>query len=290
MTELDRDRIEPIHSPELAALVSQLPPSSLDAEIKVIGGVLLDPNLYKSLEWLGTEDFTDSAYRTVWSAIAAVAIERPPDLMAVSSWLQGKKKLDAIGGLGGLAQLVQSTVSTAEAETGAIVLREMRDRRQLINAGYELQKLAFDRLSPVHTLYEQARNFITPLIEESGVMTETDLDVVRCQRLIDQVRGLILDPKLTPAQRKYKMRKLAGRTGYSISELKDLYHASLIEGENEASMTIAQLREQYGDQITEWVAHGWFPRGRTTLLHAEGGTGKTLWAYDFIFHLVTGTD
>jgi hypothetical protein len=45
--------------------------------------------------------------------------------MAVSSWLQAKKKLDAVGGLGGLAQLAQVTVSSAEAESAAIVLRDL---------------------------------------------------------------------------------------------------------------------------------------------------------------------
>ncbi|NEO88134.1 MAG: AAA family ATPase [Spirulina sp. SIO3F2] len=204
--------------------------------------------------------------------------------------MQSKAKLDDVGGLAALAQLVSSTVGSCEVEPAAKQLRELAERRRLINLGYLCQQLGHDRLRPLGSIMAKLKETITPFMEESMVVSENELDNMRCERLINQVRDLILSPDLTPAQRKYRLHKLSKRTGYSVPELKDFYHASLIEGENEQAMTIAQLREQYGDQITEWVAHGWFPRGRTTLLHAEGGTGKTLWAYDFIFHLVTGTD
>ncbi|MEM8641664.1 MAG: DnaB-like helicase N-terminal domain-containing protein [Cyanobacteria bacterium P01_G01_bin.54] len=287
------DRISP-NEDFTPGLSQMLPPQNLEAEELILGGILGEGGrsgqnfAYERVKDILTcHCFYDTNHRHIYRAIEQLAAKGDiPDLMTVTSQLMDKGKLDTIGGTARLAQLAERAVSTVNIDRHAELVKEKYLRRDMIALSYEMAQRAYTQSIPLERahLYSKAR------LEELAIqLSDEDPDNARCDRLVAQTRELLLDPKLSPQHRKYKLSKLSKSSGYSIGELKDFYHSSLIE-DDEEPMTLAQLREKYGSEYNDWVLPGWLARGSTTLVHAEGGTGKTLWAYDLAYSISNGLD
>ncbi|NEO88133.1 MAG: hypothetical protein F6J87_28340 [Spirulina sp. SIO3F2] len=93
MTTENLDRLDNVISPELAALTSAMPPQSLDLEITVLGGILLDPQLWEQVNWLKDSDFADTRHAQIFTAIAAVGQDQPPNLGVVANGCNPKPNL-----------------------------------------------------------------------------------------------------------------------------------------------------------------------------------------------------
>lgn len=103
--------------------------------------------------------------------------------------------------------------------------------------------------------------------------------------MIDKMR-LIEERVQDPGMKEWQIQTLAKRYGRSPAQLKEAFTKALINQPALAPQTLAELRLETGDQ--NWLINGWLIRGTTVLLHADGGTGKTLFSYHLASCLVRG--
>ncbi|MCH8943894.1 MAG: replicative DNA helicase [Proteobacteria bacterium] len=123
----------------------KVPPSSIEAEQSLIGGLMLDAAAWdKVADVIISADFYRKDHRLIFEAIAnLIEAGSPCDVVTVSEYLGNRNELDDAGGLEYLATLANETAGAANARAYAKILREKSTLRALINAGNEISGSAF---------------------------------------------------------------------------------------------------------------------------------------------------
>ena len=123
----------------------KIPPNSLEAEISLIGGLMLDALVWdKVADVITSDDFYRKDHRLIFKAIAdLVESGSPCDVVTVSEHLDSRSELESAGGLEYLATLTNETAGAANARAYAKILRERSTLRALISAGNEIAGSAF---------------------------------------------------------------------------------------------------------------------------------------------------
>ncbi|PIU00583.1 MAG: replicative DNA helicase [Bdellovibrionales bacterium CG10_big_fil_rev_8_21_14_0_10_45_34] len=124
---------------------TKTPPHNLEAEQSVIGGLMLDPNAWDQVvDILSEADFYKSAHRTIFSTIQDLQNKgQPVDILTVSSMLNDRDQLGAIGSAGYLAEIIDSTPSAVNIKTYAELIREKSLLRRVISTGSEIIEEAY---------------------------------------------------------------------------------------------------------------------------------------------------
>jgi replicative DNA helicase len=271
----------------------RLPPQHIEVEEVILGGLMLDPTaIYRIWDKLKPEHFYLQAHKDIYQACLKLAKkQQPTDLLSIINWLSNHDLLARIGGRNKLANLVDVTVSAVNIDAYADLLIEKSVRRDIIKLGDKYRRLGFSTEFELAEILTEIKERTTLVTETVAAKTEDDLEAWHYNRMLEMIREIELKC-VDPGLKTWKMQNLARQhgNGRSAKDLENIYFKSLIAEENEALMDLEQLREKYGNQIKEWLLHGFLPKATTLLLHAKGGVGKTRLAYDFLYHLATGQD
>jgi len=120
----------------------KLPPHSIDAEISVLGGLLIDNNAIERMGELDSAVFYSQAHRLIFTAIRNQAQQgKSWDVITVAEMLDANGKLKAVGGLSYIGSLAQQVPSSANIKRYADIVREHCTRRQIMAAAAELTEL-----------------------------------------------------------------------------------------------------------------------------------------------------
>ncbi|MHA6204206.1 replicative DNA helicase [Dyella soli] len=154
----------------------RVPPSSIDAEQAVLGGLMLSPDsLDKVADRLGEQDFYRKDHRLIWRAITELAAKGMPcDAVTLGDWFEANGLGEMVGGAGYLIELANTTPSAANITAYAEIVREKSVLRQLIDAG---TGIAEDGYQPegmgVQEVLERAEQAVFK-IAESGARGKKD--------------------------------------------------------------------------------------------------------------------
>jgi len=124
----------------------RLPPQNLEAEVAVLGSMLLDNAVIPDVtDILKREDFYSADHQVIYEAIVELFGQgKPADLVTLTEALKAKRHLERIGGPDYLVDLVEKVPSTAQAQHyGRIVAGHAR-RRRLAQAAERLRQKALD--------------------------------------------------------------------------------------------------------------------------------------------------
>jgi replicative DNA helicase len=123
----------------------KVPPSSVEAEQSLLGGLMLDHLAWEKVaDIVSAADFYRKDHRLIFAAIAVLADDNNPcDVVTVSEFLDNRSELESAGGLEYLATLANETPGAANAKAYANIVRERSTLRALINAGNEISGSAF---------------------------------------------------------------------------------------------------------------------------------------------------
>lgn len=145
---------------------ARVPPHALEAEMSVLGGLMLDERKFDDVaDMLSEPDFYREQHRLVWRAIRALASTgRRHDWVTVSEWLrddveadrrtnpQGLDSLERVGGQGAVAQLTLDVPGASNVRAYAEIVRKRALQREVIASGLQLIELGMepeDRSTPV---------------------------------------------------------------------------------------------------------------------------------------------
>ncbi|MEW6420564.1 MAG: replicative DNA helicase [Deinococcota bacterium] len=149
-------------------LTPRVPPHSNEAEISVLGSILLDNDTLIGLgDTLTPEMFYREGHRKIFAAMRTLQ-ERgePVDLVTLSEHLRVQGQLDEVGGLTYLIGLSEQVPTAAYAEHYARIVQEKHTLRQLISASGKAMQLAYEGQLPLEDLLDRAEKMIFEVAEQ----------------------------------------------------------------------------------------------------------------------------
>src|SRR3989344_5697159 len=145
-----------------------IPPHSTDAEIGVLGALLLDKDAIVSVaEFLQGTHFYDSRHQEIYECVLELYEERIPiDVLTVSERLKKRKILKKVGGVTYLAELVNRVPTAAHVEHYAKIVKDQATKRSLMTAAAKLIDLAVDESLAAEELLDRAEGEIFSLTQK----------------------------------------------------------------------------------------------------------------------------
>jgi replicative DNA helicase len=156
-----------MQSLDQAVAAGRVPPHSLEAEIAVLGAILLEQNaLPRAIEILTPDCFHKTAHRHVFqAAIALFERGEAVDIVTVTDQLRRMDRLEAAGGTATLSSLLASVATAAHIEHHAKIVYEKYLARCLISAAKDTIEEAYQDRAPAAELLDQAQSKIFALNE-----------------------------------------------------------------------------------------------------------------------------
>ncbi|MBY6188241.1 replicative DNA helicase [Marinobacter hydrocarbonoclasticus] len=124
----------------------KLPPHSLEAEQSVLGGLMLNSDLFDQVaERVVKDDFYSRSHQLIFTSMS-VLLERgePLDLVTVSEELDKLGELEAVGGIPYLSDIARNTPSVANLTAYASIVRERAVVREMIKVANEIADAGFN--------------------------------------------------------------------------------------------------------------------------------------------------
>ena len=144
------------------SLVDRIPPSNLEAEMALLGSVLVDKEMMAAVsEIVRPNDFYASLHETIYVALYALYESgKPLDKVALAEELRSRGMLDKIGGLAYLSSLMDTVPTAASAEYYAKIVREKASLRGLIHAGTRITQLGYESEDDVPAALDESEQIV----------------------------------------------------------------------------------------------------------------------------------
>jgi len=179
----------------------KLPPSSEQAEISVLGSILIDNDAFLMVsEFLRPEHFYSSSLASIFEAMMSLYEQRMPvDIVTVSEKLKEMKVLKKIGGKSFLTKLANEVPTAANVESYARIIKSLSAKRELISAAGRISEKAFDEGVPTDALLDMAEQEIFSLSQKhlksipvslKEVLTQSFDRLDELQKLGEGLRGI----------------------------------------------------------------------------------------------------
>jgi replicative DNA helicase len=160
-----------------AAAVDRLPPHSPEAEVGVLGCVLLSPNecMGQCIEKFksGQDVFYDLRHQTIFSTLAEMYDRQEAvDVITVQQRLKDKQLLEQVGGLGYLSSLPDAVPSAANLAYYLDIVQEKYLLRKMIQTCTDVVGRVYDYEGEVDALMDEVERDILR-ISESRVQAQS---------------------------------------------------------------------------------------------------------------------
>lgn len=160
--------------------VIKLPPHSIEAEVSVLGSILIDNDAILAVsEFLRPDHFYDLANAKVYEAMMSLYEHRTPiDIVTVSEKLKELKYLKKIGGKSFLSRLANEVPTSANVESYGKIIKSLSAKRELISAAGRISEKSFDESVPSSELLDFAEQEIFSLSQKHLKSVPTSLKEV----------------------------------------------------------------------------------------------------------------
>ncbi len=160
--------------------LEKIPPQNLEAEMAVLGSMLLNKEaISQAVELLKEDYFYEDRNRQVFSAIIGLSEEnKAVDLVTLKEELRKKKGLKEIGGVSYLTTLTNVVPTAANIEQYAHIVKEKALLRSLISASNQIIKESYDPSQNPDLLLDRAEKAIFDVVQykvESKVFSFSQL-------------------------------------------------------------------------------------------------------------------
>ncbi|MBL4909629.1 MAG: replicative DNA helicase [Alteromonadaceae bacterium] len=176
----------------------KIPPHSLEAEQSVLGGLLLDNQMWDRVsEAVVAQDFYTRSHRLIFESIGALIESGDPvDLITLSETLENEQKLDDAGGFVYLAEMMKNTPSAANIAAYADIVRERAVTREMIAAAHDIAEAGFDPQGRDSAeLLDFAETLIFKIAEQRASKSEGPENIhVVLEKTIDRIEKLYQQP------------------------------------------------------------------------------------------------
>jgi len=147
-----------------------MPPQAIDAEIAVIGGMMIDSQATATvMEKLDESSFYKDAHRKIFSSgFSLYERSEPVDILTVSNELEKRNHLEAVGGHYYLTELVERIPSAANIEYYCKIVQDKALLRKLITVSNEVQENCYSAGDEAVNIIDDAEQKIFLLSENKS--------------------------------------------------------------------------------------------------------------------------
>ena len=137
--------------------VSRMPPQNIEAEISLLGSLLLDGGVIDEVsDMLGPEDFYKREHQIIYEAVINLFNrQKAIDVLTVGDTLKADGKLEEAGGNSCLTTLVNSVPTASNAVYYAEIVHKKKILRDLISASHEISQLGYREGEDVEVLMDE---------------------------------------------------------------------------------------------------------------------------------------
>jgi replicative DNA helicase len=183
------------------SIQAKVPPHNLDAEVSVLGSILIDPDaIVRVADFLTPESFYDPSHQKMYEAMQTLYEKRQPiDAVTLTDQLKKMKVLTDIGGAATIARISNAVSTAANVVNYGKVVAENYVKRRLISLSAELSEMAFDDAKEAREALDVAeqrvfamgqthsQNAFTPI---KNTLAESFERLDELQRLGSEIRGV----------------------------------------------------------------------------------------------------
>lgn len=147
----------------------KIPPQNLEAEVSVLGALMLDPNaVLKIVDVLRPEDFYRPQHQAIFRTILELFERHEPiDVLSLTSRLREKGLLESVGGTSYLADLVNSVPTASNVVHYAELIEKKHVLRELLAASSEIAELGYRESEDIGSLLDEAERRIFSISQRS---------------------------------------------------------------------------------------------------------------------------
>jgi replicative DNA helicase len=163
----------------VTTMLSEMPPPiSIEAEMSVLGAILLEPHACGEVVQLlsGRQDFSRPGHGELYETMVSLYDERQGvDLVQLQQVLSDRGTLEEVGGTDYLLRLAEGTPTAAHATHYAKIVREKSMLRQLIAAARDILRDAHERPDEAGKLLDEAERRIFEIAQQADTRRTADL-------------------------------------------------------------------------------------------------------------------
>ena len=142
--------------------IQKLPPQNIDAEMAVLGAMLIDEKaIPEVLEFISSDSFYREEHKVIFSSIVSLFDNRKKaDILTVSEDLNKKKLLDKVGGSSYLAALADFVPTAANVIHYAHIVKEKSILRSLVSGATQIAEAVYKEEEDVSAVLDKAERLI----------------------------------------------------------------------------------------------------------------------------------
>ncbi len=161
-------------------LLGRVPPHSLEAEMSLLGSMMLDAGCVgEVLELVEADSFYKRSHQVTYSALVDLFMtQRKCDLVVLKAELERRGALDEAGGAEYLVSLVEQVPTSAHALEYAGIVREKAISRQLITAATGIVRSAYEEGDDPAKLLDKAQQVIFQIAAKRGARSIESLESI----------------------------------------------------------------------------------------------------------------
>ena len=173
-------------------VAGKVPPQNLDAEMSLLGAVLIDEEVLADVsEHVTPKDFYDKCHATIFNGmIKLYERHRPVDLLTLTEQLKKKDELEAVGGSAYLTELTNYVPTAAHAGSYAEIVAQKAVRRRLIKASAEISELGYDEDTTTQELLEKAEAELFSVSDQSLKQDLVSIESILTE-IFEGIEGLV---------------------------------------------------------------------------------------------------
>lgn len=143
-------------------LIERVPPQNLDAEMAVLGSMLIEEDaINEAVEIIDEDCFYKSAHRKIFTSILNLfSKNKAVDLITLTEELKKTNQLDSIGGASYLAMLANAVPTAANIKHYTRIVKEKSILRALINNATQIVTKSYDPEVNVDEVLDNAEGLI----------------------------------------------------------------------------------------------------------------------------------
>ncbi len=147
---------------------NRIPPNSMEAEVAVLGAMMLNKQaISKATELLSPDSFYSQKHKLIYESIIALSEKNETvDIITLSEHLTKNGNLESIGGRGYLAKINKEVATAANVEQYSLIVLEKQLRRDLIQSSGEVINNAYDDSKDILTEIDKAESEIFRIAEK----------------------------------------------------------------------------------------------------------------------------
>ncbi len=148
--------------PTVEQLIEKVPPQNLEAEMAVLGSMLIDEEAVPiGMEMLSSAAFYRDAHRKIFEAVTRLfSTQKAVDLVTLTEELKGANRLEEVGGASYLTTLTTVVPTAANIQHYAKIVKEKAMLRSLIATATQIVGECFENQDQVDELLDKAEQLL----------------------------------------------------------------------------------------------------------------------------------